>query len=251
MRRITTLAVVALLLVTASSASAITHGESDGESHPYVGFAWLDNGALCSGTLLSPTVFLTAGHCTAGASMAVVWFTPFVAFPPTLTGSVFGTPSTHPDYDAATAFPDVGVVVLWTPVVLDTYASLPVPGILAEARKPVKLVTVGYGLQDPDQSILPGLERRKASRQLVEMSSALTGGFYFRATSAPGKGTGDGQTAAGGACHGDSGGPALLAGTHTIVGITSFALNGSCSGGDYSFRVDIPMAQDFIRSFLD
>ena len=48
---------------------AITYGVSDGTTHPNVGallVLW-PSGAraqICSGTLISPTVFLTAAHCT-------------------------------------------------------------------------------------------------------------------------------------------------------------------------------------------
>ena len=77
------LAVVAALTVSAavvSSASAITHGRPDGNAHPYVGLmVALDKDGVplwrCSGSLLSATVFLTAGHCTeAPAAHVEIWF---------------------------------------------------------------------------------------------------------------------------------------------------------------------------------
>src|SRR5262245_14507665 len=79
-----TLAVSMIVLVAASSALAITNGTPDGTRHPYVGlFVAQDAGGnplwRCSGTLLSPTVFLTAGHCTAAdeggnVAHAEIWF---------------------------------------------------------------------------------------------------------------------------------------------------------------------------------
>src|SRR5512147_2908585 len=74
------LLVAVLLLSTVGIAAAITDGEPDGNGHPYVGLmvAQDENGAplwRCSGTLLSPTVFLTAGHCTeAPAAHVEIWF---------------------------------------------------------------------------------------------------------------------------------------------------------------------------------
>ena len=64
MRRLRILAGVVLAAATiATSAGAITNGVPDGNAHPYVGVA-SSGDWFCSGTLLSPTVFLTAGHCT-------------------------------------------------------------------------------------------------------------------------------------------------------------------------------------------
>jgi len=69
-----------LILSTVGIASAITDGEPDGNAHPYVGLmiAQDENGTpmwRCSGTLLSETVFLTAGHCTeAPAAHVEIWF---------------------------------------------------------------------------------------------------------------------------------------------------------------------------------
>lgn len=69
-RLIAVLVAVLTMLVTAP-AQAITYGEPDGNDHPNVGALiaeWRTPGVkeqLCSGTLISATVFLTAAHCTA------------------------------------------------------------------------------------------------------------------------------------------------------------------------------------------
>ncbi|HLM78402.1 MAG TPA: trypsin-like serine protease, partial [Rubrobacteraceae bacterium] len=63
-RSVLLLTLMALTILAASGvAGAIINGQPDGSRHPYVGMVYND-GALCSGTLISPTAFLTAGHCT-------------------------------------------------------------------------------------------------------------------------------------------------------------------------------------------
>ena len=70
MRKLTALlaAFVAALLVSVAPAGAITDGEIDGNGHPGVVLLLMEIGGQpafrCSATLLSPTVVLTAGHCT-------------------------------------------------------------------------------------------------------------------------------------------------------------------------------------------
>ena len=60
-----------LLLGAVSYVGAITFGQPDGNDHPHVGtLLFVQNGDgyfSCSGTLISPTKMLTAGHCVEGA----------------------------------------------------------------------------------------------------------------------------------------------------------------------------------------
>src|SRR6478735_1792211 len=132
-------AVAATLLIatlSAAPADAITHGELDGDGHPYVGLMVAKDAGgnplwRCSGTLLSPTVYLTAGHCTqAPAVSAEIWFgsdltdAAAIDFPP--TGDAHGTTYTHPNFDPADFVTrDVGVVVLDAPMAMPEYGALP------------------------------------------------------------------------------------------------------------------------------
>jgi V8-like Glu-specific endopeptidase len=72
-RLLVALVAAALAVMLASSAKAITNGEPDNGRHPYVGLAVFEAPAgqpshRCSASLLSPTVVLTAGHCTDGTA---------------------------------------------------------------------------------------------------------------------------------------------------------------------------------------
>ena len=52
----------------------------------------------------------------------------------------------------------------------------------------------------------------------------------------------------GGTCFGDSGGPNLLGGTHTVLAVNSFVANAICSGNTYSYRIDTATALGWLRS---
>jgi hypothetical protein len=251
-RRVAAALLISFVLV-AAPVSAIIWAGPDGERHPYVGIAvFLVDGQqshFCSGTLLSPTVFLTAGHCTVDTdSLAYVSFDTAI---PGATGFVTGEPFTHPDYD--TGFPntrDVGVIVLDEPVVLDEYGVLPELGAIdafaTQRGQQNQLFTiVGYG----DQAIVPKPAwepvRYFGTPQLVTLDSALTGGFNIQLSG------NNGRRAAGGACFGDSGGPALVGDSNVVAGVGSFVLNYNCTGASLYYRVDTEDAQSFILSFLE
>jgi hypothetical protein len=49
-------------------------------------------------------------------------------------------------------------------------------------------------------------------------------------------------------CFGDSGGPDLLGGSNTVLGINSSVSNDVCTGLAYSYRVDTPRALAWIAT---
>ncbi len=252
-----------MLVATVMPATAVTYGEPDGNAHPYVGlvvFYDADGKAThrCTGTLLSPTVFLTAGHCTYQAAGARVYFDPTVVRSKTnypYYGGVTGTPYTYEGYDEFATFPntgDVGVVVLDEPVYMDTYGVLADVGALDALATQrgrdgyATFTVVGYGLQSVKPALSAELTRYRGTVSLVNLRNALTDGYNLQHTGDPGQGNGG----SGGTCFGDSGGPVFLGNSNVIVAVTSFGLNANCAGVGFGYRVDTAAAQNFILDFL-
>ena len=267
------------LMLTALPASAITNGAPDGEGHPYVGLmvAFDANGIplwRCSGTLISPTVFVTAGHCTdsaSGAASAQIWFdsgsptpipfdTAFGVADPAhpcvgttgypCVGDVGGTVHTYPGFDMSTFWlHDVGVVVLDTPVTDRGYGALPAPNALA-GMKPnahTTFTSVGYGLQQsfPAQGMSSLKDvalrtRMVAHPHLIQIDNPSLGPQSIVLSN---------NANTGGTCFGDSGGPNFIGDSNVIAGVTSFGKNPTCAGQGGVFRLDQPNVLSWIAGF--
>ncbi|HEY3342708.1 MAG TPA: trypsin-like serine protease, partial [Anaerolineae bacterium] len=142
-----TISIFAIIMFGIHPVAAIAHGELDGNGHPYVGLmVALDADGTplwrCSGTLLSSTIFLTAGHCTeAPAARAQIWFAsdvdagiPGNGYP--THGDVGGTTYTHPQFDPNAFYRfDLGVVVLDSAVQMNQYGALPKQDVLDSLAK--------------------------------------------------------------------------------------------------------------------
>jgi hypothetical protein len=242
-----------LVLSVVGAASAITNGEEDGDGHPYVGLMVAldaDDNPLwrCSGTLISPTLYLTAGHCTEPPAVrATIWFDadvqsgiPDNGYP--YLGDVSGDAYTHPDYDPYAFFLyDLGVVVLDEAVDMDEYAELPELGVLDGIKgkeKKAALTAVGYGLQEINPNRLSAERVRLVAPLDLINTEGVFGVPKGTAIKVSGSGVGGDSSDSGGTCFGDSGGPQFLAETNTVVAVTSFGLNGNCAGVGGGYRVD-------------
>lgn len=230
----------------------ITDGELDGDEHPFVGLMVALDGAgeplwRCSGTLMSPTLFLTAGHCTESPAVrATIWFDadvesgiPENGYP--FAGEVSGTAHVHPDYNPNAFFLyDLGVVILdGDGITMDEYGELPSLNLLdagktKRGQNKTTFTAVGYGLQQS----FPEAAMWKATNQRVRMVA------YPRLIQINTGFTGDGSlllsnnASTGGTCFGDSGGPNFLGDSNVVAGVTSFGLNGNCAGTGGVYRVD-------------
>ena len=143
MKRVTIVAAaLGAMLALAGAALAITYGAPDGNRHPNVGAllaptAYSDGTwATCTGTLIAPTIFLTAAHCDQGVSRVAVTFdSSYVAS----TGKTYwGTWRADPAFTKAQSDPhDLAVVVLDKAVKGIAPAQLPAAGSLdgSEGRR--------------------------------------------------------------------------------------------------------------------
>ena len=254
--------VLVLALSTVGIASAITNGQPDGGAHPYVGLLVFDvNGTpawRCSGSLISPTVVLTAGHCTDGATAARVWFDEVVQGNPDYPfggpSAIEGTPYTFPDFciGCGNGLPgfaqgDVGIVVLDQAVSGITPATLPTAGLVDTLENKTPIDYVGYGVQDELRGggppVWTGLRNRLYAPGALVSGNFVHSDQFMKLSLNPGGGTG-------GTCFGDSGGPDLLGGTDTVLAVNSYVTNSNCSGVGYSFRVDTPSVLAWVNSFL-
>ncbi len=274
------LAVVVTLLtalaIGAGPAAASTGGTPDGNTHPNVGlilFYQPDGRFRCSATLISPTVLLTAAHCTdADLGSVLVDFRSVVALQPpngypvaadaavgytdaeiNAAGFLSGTAYTHPEYSHFTDLDnwnDVGVVVLDQPVTGIAPASArlgadagrhrpeqPAQDALHRGRLRHRGAQAGLGPQKPTPMSYPLI------RRYVDMPGQKLTPQILQTN-----GNEHDVFGTGGTCFGDSGGPVFYQGS--IVAVTSYGYTDNCRYlGGYQ-RVDIAVTQDWVRSFL-
>ena len=240
----------------------------------------------CSGTLISPTVILTAGHCTDGTvGKTLVFFDSVIAeeapselpraaddiedpatetFPGSALGftgaesggkgrtAYFGTAFTHPGYSNFTDrndWNDVGVIVL----------SGLEPGITPATLAPVNYLST-FAQPALNKTLITfvgyGTEVRKPTSG-PQKPQPFSYPLVRRVTDANGQkltdqivqvnGNPSNVIGGGGTCFGDSGGPGFLNGFQVTV--TSYGFTDNCRYIDGHQRVDIPVVHDWIAGF--
>jgi V8-like Glu-specific endopeptidase len=241
MRRLAAAVALTTSLALAAPAGAITFGSPDGNGHPNVGGlvaaqvypdgTWI----YCSGTLISPTVFLSAAHCGEGDRVRVSFSSAYTDGDKTYAG----TWHADPRYSQKQSDPhDIAVVVLDKAVKGITPARLPAAGSLSNLPGTQQFTSVGYG----------AYQYSKGQPYYDDVRGVATGTLntetdaWLKISQNPAHGDG-------GTCYGDSGGPNFL-GTTDIVAATTITGDTACRSTNVDYRMDTPSARNFLRQYV-
>jgi V8-like Glu-specific endopeptidase len=252
MKAFVTLAAAAFaVLLLAAAAAAITYGVPDGNGHPEVG-ALLAQQAFsdgtweeCTGTLIAPTVFLTAAHCDEGVDRVAVTFDSTYD---AATGTTYwGTWHADPGYNQSQSDPhDLAVVVLDKAVKGVAAARLPAAGSLGNLSGDQQFTSVGYGAQSVTNDA-GGKTFHYADVRYVSTGTLNSiNPSWLRISQNPATGNG-------GTCYGDSGGPNFLGAGKSetnIVAATTITGDTPCRSTNVDYRLDTDSARSFLRAYV-
>ncbi|MGI8732865.1 MAG: S1 family peptidase [Pyrinomonadaceae bacterium] len=234
---------------TYSNAGAFIVKSPSGEIYP-----------ICSGTLITADVFLTASHCTQYFTNVLepLGYTAYVSFDKSIPfGSLTITKTklyavetvvTNPNYNQRQSDSgDIAVLILESSVRGITPATLPDCGLLDQlveqnGLKGAVFTNAGYGLQNRVVGGgVPYFQDVNPIPRMYSFSSfnSLNGG-YIRLSQNP-------STGSGGTCFGDSGGPNFLTldGEQILVAITITG-DSVCRATNVGYRLDTESAQAFL-----
>ena len=247
--------------ITAGGALGIVNGSPTGAgSFGNVGALLYDfdangtlngNDLLCSGSLISPTVFLTAGHCL---SFLPPGSTVHVSFAPDLTAPGISTIQAagfaiDPRFSHDFADPlDLGVVLLPSSSTAGiTPLGLPPAGLLDQMAAQGGLhgqifQNVGYGAS-ASRNGRPSVRYDDVRQESTSLFMSLQPAWLSLHMNAA-------KTGLGGDCYGDSGGPKFFAGNAAMVVATVSWGDYPCRALSKNYRLDTASARSFLRQYV-
>jgi secreted trypsin-like serine protease len=251
-------ACLACAIFVGGADAVTTTGFPDNGQHPNVGAIMVPArtgvgySEVCSGTLVSPTIFLTASHCTsfleADPRPDYVTFdeTDVEPFP---NGLIAATPRTNRAYRSGVR-DDVSVMILRTPVTTIAPAALP-PSVgyldTLGLTQSSKLTVVGYGTSE--KVIVKG---ENGPQFPFDGNRGYGIGGFNSLTTQWLKMSQNASHGDSGACYGDSGGPTFLGAApddgDIVVAVTSTG-DTACYSTNVGSRTDTASARAFLSTF--
>jgi secreted trypsin-like serine protease len=262
-----TVSLISVGLLLSPKASAITYGFVDSSNTFRNTGAFMVKSAttgqvfpICSGTMITGNVFLTASHCTDfyTRDLAPEGWVAYVSLDPSIPfGALTSSKTellavahvvTNPNYNQSQSdSADIGALVLERSVRGVTPATLPSCGLLDQlvAQNGLKTATftnAGYGLQNRVVGGgVPFFQDLNPIPRMFSFSSfnSLNGGYLRLSQNA--------STGNGGTCFGDSGGPNFMTlnGQQLIAAITITG-DSVCRSTNVDYRLDTVSAQGFL-----
>jgi len=218
---------LAALALPASALAVVGGSAVQNDRYGFVVAVGGTHGADCGGTLIAPSVVLTAAHCVADEA-ATPWRLRITAGSRTISGApTVGVASValHPLFRAATMHYDAALLFLEHPAPGVRVISLADSSPLAGA----KVSAAGWGETSEHATTLPDRLRSVvltvAAKRACGRGNRIPGGYFapsMMCAGNPGRDT----------CAGDSGGP-LIGTSHghpVLVGITSFGFGCARAG---------------------
>jgi hypothetical protein len=157
-----------------------------------------------------------------------------------------GTANPHPAYDDNAFYVhDAGVVKLDSAVSMSKYGRIPAVDYLeryqSTARNEQRFEAVGYGLEQVQGFKEFGGDTRMKSEPKLDSLTSQPADTYIVLSS---------NTATGGTCFGDSGGPTFDNTSSTlVVAVTSWGQSPNCGGKGGAYRLDQPDDLAFLSGF--
>ena len=252
MRKALVLLVALVAVATASPAGAITYGTpTAGDQYSYVGGLVTtstrtgERYVYCTGTLISPTVFLTAAHCDIGTDEVCVTFDRTLTkrsklYCGTFTASPYYTHSQNDPNDIAVVVFDNPIRGVGTATVVDEVGYLDRLFAEGELNQSSEFVSVGYGGTEFTRGPGGHVPTYLDTRMYATGTFNSLGPGYIRISQNPATGNA-------GTCYGDSGGPQFLDGVLVSITVTGDTF---CKSTNVVQRLDTELAQEFLNQYI-